>query len=101
VTEHAAEFQLLKNFAQAFDFSGDIVDRALVVFFDGHIEQVTGIGQATGQIVDGLNNLRQRGALTAQALGVFGLVPDARIFELAVYFDQTIMFVIVVKDTPE
>ena len=40
-------------------------------------------------------------ALAAQGLGVFGFVPDSGVFQLAVYFDQTIMFVIVVKDTPE
>jgi hypothetical protein len=101
VAEHAAEFQLFEDTAQTFDFSSDIIDRALIVFFDGHIEQVTRIGQAAGQIVDGFDNLRQRGALTAQALGIFGFVPDVGVFEFAVYFDQTIMLVIVVKDTPE
>jgi hypothetical protein len=45
--------------------------------------------------------LRQQGALAAQFLGVRRVVPDVWIFELAVYFGQTIMFVIVVKDTPE
>ncbi|RML46799.1 hypothetical protein ALQ95_102264 [Pseudomonas syringae pv. ribicola] len=34
-------------------------------------------------------------------MSVGRVVPDIRIFELAVYFGQTIMFVIVVKDTPE
>jgi hypothetical protein len=101
VAEHAAEFQLLENATQALDFGGDVIDGALVVFFDGHFQQVARIGQATGQVVDGFDDLRQRGALTAQALGVFGLVPDVRVFELAVYFDETIMLVIVVKDTPE
>ncbi|OHC29536.1 MAG: hypothetical protein A3J71_03290 [Pseudomonadales bacterium RIFCSPHIGHO2_02_FULL_60_43] len=101
MAEHAAKFQLLENVAQAFDFGGDVVDRALIVFFDGHIEQVARIGQAAGQIVDGFDDQRQRGALTAQALGIFGLVPDVGVFEFAVYFDQTIMLVIVVKDTPE
>jgi hypothetical protein len=45
--------------------------------------------------------LRQQGAFTAQFLGIRRVVPDSRIFELAVNFGQTIMFVIVVKDTPE
>ncbi|KIQ06578.1 prepilin-type processing-associated H-X9-DG protein [Pseudomonas sp. BIGb0408] len=101
MAEHAAEFQLLEDFAQAFDFCGDVVDGALVVFFDGHVEQVAGIGQAAGQVVDGLDDQRQRGTLTAEVLGVFRLVPDVRVFEFAVYFDETIMLVIVVKDTPE
>ena len=41
------------------------------------------------------------GALAAEVLGVFGVVPDVGVFELAVYFDQAIMLLIVVKDTPE
>jgi hypothetical protein len=101
VAEHAAEFQLLEDAAQALEFTDDIAYSRFIILFDSHVEQVTGIGQTAGQIVDGFDDLRQRGALTAQALGVFGLVPDARVFELAVYFDQTIMLVIVVKDTPE
>ena len=40
-------------------------------------------------------------ALAAELLGVLRVVPDVRAFQLAVYFDQPIMFVIVVKDTPE
>ncbi|RMU77572.1 hypothetical protein ALP23_102089 [Pseudomonas syringae pv. apii] len=34
-------------------------------------------------------------------MSVGRVVPDVWIFELAVHFGQTIMFVIVVKDTPE
>jgi len=79
----------------------DVVDRAFVVFFDGHVEQLAGVGQAGGQFVQRLDDLRQRRALAAQLLGVFGLVPDGRIFKLAIDFDQTLMLLIVVKDTPE
>jgi hypothetical protein len=53
------------------------------------------------QVIQGVDDQRQGGALTPQVLRVFGVVPDAWVFELAVYFDQPIMFVIVVKDTPE
>ncbi|BCJ05494.1 hypothetical protein PRtIB026_A47060 [Pseudomonas sp. RtIB026] len=79
----------------------DIADGAFVTFFDGHVEQVLAVAKAIGQFVEGFDHLRQHGALAAQGLGVFGLVPDGGVFQLAVYFDQTIMFVIVVKDTPE
>ncbi|EQM73537.1 hypothetical protein L686_04955 [Stutzerimonas stutzeri MF28] len=73
----------------------------MIVFFDGHVEQVTGIGKAALEVIDGFDDLRQGGTLTAQVLGVLGLVPDVRVFEFAVYFDETIMLLIVVKDTPE
>jgi hypothetical protein len=45
--------------------------------------------------------LRQLGAFTPQILRIFRVVPDVGVFELAVYFDQPIMLLIVVKDTPE
>ena len=99
--EHAAEFQFLEDFAQALDFGDDIVHRTFVVFFGGHFQQVAGVTQAAGEVIDGFDDLRQHGALTAQRLRVLGFVPDAGVLQLAVYFDQAIMLVIVVKDTPE
>jgi hypothetical protein len=65
------------------------------------LQQVLGIGQTAGHFVQGLDDLRQQGALTTQLLGVGRVVPDSGIFELAVDFDQTVILVIVVKDTPE
>ncbi|ROL65490.1 hypothetical protein BLX41_27775 [Pseudomonas protegens] len=59
------------------------------------------MGQTAVQLVQGLDNLRQRSALAAQFLGVFGFVPDTRIFKLAIDLGQTLMLLIVVKDTPE
>src|SRR5690606_8114105 len=99
--EHAAEFQLLEDFAQALDFGDDVVHRSFVIFLGSHFQQIPGIGQAAGEVVDGFDDLRQHGALAAQRLCVLGFVPDAGVFQLAVYFDQTIMLLIVVKDTPE
>ncbi|ANI00911.1 hypothetical protein A8L59_05300 [Pseudomonas koreensis] len=59
------------------------------------------MGQTGVQFVEGVDDLRQRRALAAQFLGVFRFVPDTRIFKLAIDFGQTLMLLIVVKDTPE
>ncbi len=99
--EHAAELELLEDLAQAFDFGGDVVHGAFVVLLDRHVEQVAGVGQAAGQLIQGLDDLRQLRALAAEILGVLRVAPDVGVFEFAVYFDETIMLVIVVKDTPE
>ena len=99
--EHAAELQLLEDSAQTLDFGDDVAHRTFIVLFCSHFQQVAGVGQAAGKVVDGFDDQRQHRALATQALRVFGLVPDAGVFQLAVYFDQTIMLVIVVKDTPE
>ncbi|AOE71065.1 hypothetical protein A7317_05980 [Pseudomonas fluorescens] len=59
------------------------------------------MGQTGVQLVEGIDDLRQRRTLAAQFLGVFRFVPDTRIFKLAIDFGQTLMLLIVVKDTPE
>lgn len=79
----------------------DVAYRAFVIFLDSHVEQVLAVGQAARQLVQGLDDLGQHGTFAAQGLGILGLVPDGRVFQLAVDFDQAVMLVIVVKDTPE
>ncbi|RMS27317.1 hypothetical protein ALP71_05775, partial [Pseudomonas coronafaciens pv. garcae] len=100
-TEHAAEFELFQRRTQTLDFGSHVIDGGLVFFFGGHQQQVFGIDQSGGHFVQGFDDLRQQRALAPQLLGVGRVVPDVWIFELAVDFGQTIMFVIVVKDTPE
>jgi hypothetical protein len=51
--------------------------------------------------IEGIDDLRQQGAFAPQFLGVGGIVPDTRIFKLAIDFGQALMLLIVVKDTPE
>jgi len=46
------------------------------------------------------NDFFQAGALLAERLGTFRIVPDSRIFEFATDFDQLFTLGIVVKDTP-
>ncbi|KJS74550.2 MAG: hypothetical protein JL55_22885 [Pseudomonas sp. BICA1-14] len=101
VAEHAAEFELFEDSAQTVQLGGHVINSALIIFFDRHVEQVARVGKSAIEVIDGFDNLRQGGAFTAQALGVFRLVPDVGVFEFAVYFDETIMLLIVVKDTPE
>ncbi|MNL24760.1 hypothetical protein D3C87_1462080 [compost metagenome] len=101
MAEHAAEFQLGQIFLETGQLGDDIAHCAFVVFFNGHVQQVAAIGQTRVQFVQGIDDLRQRSALAAQFLGVFRFVPDTRIFKLAIDFSQTLMLLIVVKDTPE
>jgi hypothetical protein len=101
VAEHASEFQLGQAFFETGQLGDDIAHCAFVVFFDGHVQQVAAIGQTRVQFVQGIDDLRQRRTLAAQLLGVLRLVPDTRIFKLAIDLGQTLMLLIVVKDTPE
>jgi hypothetical protein len=47
-----------------------------------------------------MDHLLQRGALAAEALGLLGLVPDRRAFQLAADFLETLDLAVVVKGTP-
>jgi|TARA_B100001059_G_scaffold26987_1_gene21678 hypothetical protein len=85
---------------QSLQLSYHIINRALVILFGCHFEQLAGVSKAATHLIKGADNLGQLGALAPQVLGTLGFIPDARVFQLALYFGQTITFVIVVKDTP-
>jgi hypothetical protein len=67
----------------------------------GQVQQLAGFGQSVLQAGDAVDVFLQAGALSAQGLGVVGVVPDIRAFQLAVYFFQALTLGFVVKDTPE
>jgi hypothetical protein len=67
----------------------------------GQVQQLAGFAQAFFQTGDAVDVLFQTGALAAQGLGVFGVVPDIGVFQLPVYFFQAFALGFVVKDTPE
>jgi hypothetical protein len=73
----------------------------LVVLHLGQFQQFAGAGQAFLDVADAVDGLVQQRTLAAQLLGVLGVVPDVRAFQLAVYFFQALALGIVVKDTPE
>jgi len=47
-----------------------------------------------------MDDLFQLRPFLAQSLGIFGLVPDRGFTELALYFGETFLLLIEVKDTP-
>jgi hypothetical protein len=72
-----------------------------VVFALGQFQQFGGADQAFVNLADAVDGLVQQRALAAKLLGVFGFVPDVRVFQLPAYFFQALALGIVVKDTPE
>jgi len=51
-------------------------------------------------LVERINNGFEGGTLFTQRLCAFRFVPDVRLFQLGVYFFETLFLGIVVKDTP-
>jgi hypothetical protein len=98
--EHALELQLLHALLVAVDVGDDRVRGVLVVLGFDQLQQLAGSGEAFGQRPDAVDRLVEQGAFAAQRLRPFGIVPDIRVFQFALYFFQALALGVVVKDTP-
>ncbi|MNI50095.1 hypothetical protein D3C73_1047380 [compost metagenome] len=99
IGEHAAEFQLFELFLECVGVFLNGFKRGIVVVGLGQFEQFVGVGQARAKTGERFHHVFQGFLFTAQVLGVLGVVPDRRVFELGVYNVQAFSFGIVVKDT--
>ena len=77
----------------------DFRDGAAVGLLGRHLEQLAGIAQAARQCVQAAHHLLELGALLAELLRTLRVVPDAGLFQLANYFLQPLVLVVVIKDT--
>ena len=98
--KHALELETLHCRGQLHDIRLDFVGRPRVRLFSRELEQFPGVAQAARQLVQAADDLFQFGALASELLRAFRVVPDARLFELAGYFFETLVLVVVIKDTP-
>jgi hypothetical protein len=65
----------------------------------GQIQQFGGIGQGAREPIEAADDLLELGAFPAQLLGAVGIAPNTGLFELALYFLQPLVLVVVIKDT--
>jgi hypothetical protein len=63
------------------------------------IQQFGGIGQAAAEPIEAANDLFELGAFLSQLLSAVGVAPNTGLFELALYFLQPLVLVVVIKDT--
>jgi hypothetical protein len=98
--EHAAEFEFGKLGFESIDILGNLRQGIGIVLFRGHRHQLTGVGDALLQDIDGVHHIGQRGALAAQRLGALGIVPDLGVGQFQFDLGQPFLFFRVVKDTP-
>ena len=98
--EHTAELKLRQFFFQGVEFSNGFVKGFFVVSFYSQFQQTRNIFQPLFHLVEGVDNGFEGGTLFTQRLCAFGFVPDIRLFQLGVYFFQTLFLGVVVKDTP-
>ena len=98
--KHAAEFQQLQLATKAVQFVNDTLDSVFVFFLDGHFQQLFTICEAASQLINSADNRFEGRTFLTQFLGISRIIPDIRIFQLALYFLQSFALVSVVKDTP-
>jgi hypothetical protein len=91
---------------EAFHFRGesggvpfDFVGRPDIGLVGGELQQLCRVAQTPADPVQTLNDALQLRSLPSQFLGAVSIVPDAGLFEFPGYFLETLVLVIVIKDT--
>jgi hypothetical protein len=99
VVEHAAELELADAGFEAGHVGLDGLHGVLVLFHGGEFEEVLAVGEALFDFLQGYDHAFKGFLFLAKLLGLGGVVPDVRVFELLADFDQLFCLGIVVKDT--
>ena len=76
VREHTTEFEFRKLFIEAIYLRLNVRYASFIVFFNGHIEELTTIAHTYIKIINSFNNIFEAGALTAESLRAFGIFPN-------------------------
>jgi len=91
---------------EAFHFRGesgcvpfDFIGRPDIGLVGRELQQLSRVAQPPADPVQTLNDALQLRTLPSQFLGAVSIVPDAGLFEFPGYFLETLVLVIVIKDT--
>jgi hypothetical protein len=77
----------------------DFVGRPGVGLVSRELQQLSRVAQPPADPVQTLNDGLQLRTLPSQFLGAVSIVPDAGLFEFPGYFLETLVLVVVIKDT--
>jgi hypothetical protein len=97
--KHALELQPLDVLGQPHGVALDLRGGGRVALLRRHLEKLAGVGESAREAIETTDDLLELGALPAEILGPFGVVPDAGLLELARYFLKALVLVVVIKDT--
>src|SRR5581483_6428319 len=101
LVEHAFELETPHIRLQRLRIRLDRPGGGLIVLALGHLEKLSGIRDALAGPIDLLHGCRQSGALAPELLRPLLVGPDGRILELAGNFLEPLLFLVVLKETPE
>jgi hypothetical protein len=89
-----------------FDFQGqpidvrlDLLDCPGIRLVGGEFQEFRRVAQGTLEAIQAADDLLQLGTLFPQLLSALSVAPNAGLLELALYFLQPLVFVVVIKDT--
>jgi hypothetical protein len=99
VREHAPELEVLDHLADGHDIGLDGLERRVVAFAAGEVEELARIGKAGIDLLERAAGFLERAALLAEVLRALRIVPDLRVFEGLGDFYEACALVVVVKDT--
>jgi hypothetical protein len=97
--EHALEFELLDLEGQSLGVGLDSLDGMQIRLCRGQIQQLPRIAQGARESIETADDLLELGAFFSQFLRTVRIAPNAGLLELALYFLQPLVLVIVIKDT--
>ena len=98
--EHATKFQRSDFFFHDVEIFDHRLNAVLIFFFNRHVEQLARLDQTFLHALQSTHNLFKAGAILAEFLCAFRIIPDVRLFQLALDFVELLFLYIKVKDTP-
>jgi hypothetical protein len=98
--EHPLKFEPFDFELEAIRVRLDFIRCALITLRSGQFQQFPRVGESLGEPLQAAHHGFELRALFAEFLRAIGVVPDAGLFELAAYFGQPLILVVVIKDTP-
>ena len=85
--------------AQAVDVSLNFLGGSSIRLLGGQFQEFRRIVEGALEAIQAADDLLELGAFLPQFLSAIRVVPNAGLFELALYFLQSLVFVVVIKDT--
>ena len=86
LVEHALEFELFDVVAEGFDFLGHEFGAVEIFVGNGHVEKLLGVRDARAQALEAPDEVFKKFLFFADFLCALGIVPERRVFNLAVDF---------------
>ena len=97
--EHTLKFEFGESRLKSIQITGEFVDRILILFGNGHFEQLDCVADPRTQIVQNDYHTLELRSLATKRLGALRLVPYIGLLEFSLNLCQSFRLFVIVKDT--